>query len=48
MVVGGAGGARGEGDSVLVPGARASARVVSVKAGLPVVWVGGDALVVVG
>ncbi len=48
LVVGGAGGARGEGDSVLVPGARASARVVSVKAGLPVVWVGGDALVVVG
>jgi hypothetical protein len=48
LVVGGAAGARGEGDSELVPGARASTSSVSVEAGLPVVWVVSDALVVVG
>ena len=48
LVVGGAAGARGEGDSKLIPGARAAAGVVSVEAGLPVVWVLSDALGVGG
>ena len=48
LVVGGACSARGEGDSKLIPGARASTCGVSVKAGLPVLWVSSDALVIVG
>jgi len=47
LVVGGAGGARGEGDSELVPSARACTSIVSVEAGLPVLWVASGALVVV-
>lgn len=47
LVVGCTGGARAEGDSILIPGARVCAAIVTIKTCLPVLGRVSDALVIV-